>query len=56
MLSGWRRLPMIKRLPFRIIPIEQLRKMKQRKHDMESRKEAFYKFLEREKKKGRKGD
>lgn len=47
---------MIKRLPFQIILIEQLRKMKQRKSDMESRKEAFYKFLEREKKKGRKGD
>lgn len=42
---------MIKRLSFRVISIEQLRKMKQRKKDMQERREAFKKFVEQEKKK-----
>jgi hypothetical protein len=40
---------MIKRLSFRVIPIEQLRKMKQRKHDMQERREQFKQFVEKEK-------
>jgi hypothetical protein len=40
---------MIKRLSFRVIPIEQLRKMKQRKKDMQERREQFKKFVEKEK-------
>jgi hypothetical protein len=40
---------MIKRLSFRVIPIEQLRKMKQRKKDMQERREQFKQFVEKEK-------
>jgi hypothetical protein len=45
---------MIKRLSFRVIPIEQLRKMKQRKKDMQERHEAFKRFVEKEKAKKKK--
>ena len=40
---------MIKRLSFRVIPIDQLRKMKQRKKDMQERREQFKQFVEKEK-------
>jgi hypothetical protein len=40
---------MIKRLSFRVIPIDQLRKMKQRKKDMQERREQFKRFVEKEK-------
>lgn len=40
---------MIKRLSFRVIPIDQLRKMKQRKKEMQERREQFKQFVEKEK-------
>jgi hypothetical protein len=45
---------MIKRLSFRVIPIDQLRKMKQRKKDMQERREQFKQFVEKEKAKKKK--
>ena len=42
---------MIKRALFRVQPIEQLRKRKRRKKEMQEREEAFKQFVEREKEK-----
>lgn len=40
---------MIKRLSFRIQPVEQIKKRKQRRRDMWERHEAFKRFVEQEK-------
>lgn len=42
---------MIDRFKFRVMPISQIRKIRQRKRDMRDREEAFYKLLVAEKKK-----
>ena len=42
---------MIKRALFRIQPVEQIRKRKQRRRDMWERHQQFVEFVEREKKK-----
>lgn len=40
---------MLDRIKFRVQPIEQLRKRKRRKKEMQEREEAFKRFVEREK-------
>lgn len=42
---------MLDRFKFRVMPIQQIRKIRQRKRDMRDREEAFYKLLIVEKKK-----
>ena len=42
---------MLDRLKFLVQPIEQIRKRKQRKREMQEREEAFKQFVEREKEK-----
>jgi hypothetical protein len=42
---------MIKRLSFRVQPVEQIRKRKQRRRDMWERHKEFCEFVKREKKK-----
>jgi hypothetical protein len=41
----------MKRFKFRVMPIQHIRKIRQRKRDMRDRKEAFYRLLVAEKKK-----
>ena len=47
---------MLKRFEFRIMPISQARKIRQRKRDMRDREEAFYRLLVAEKKKLKEGE
>lgn len=47
---------MLKRLSWRIQPIEQIRKRKQRKKEMWARHEKFAEYVERVKKKRRNND
>ena len=42
---------MLNRFKFRVMPIQQIRKIRQRKRDMRDREEAFYRLLIAEKKK-----
>ena len=42
---------MLNRFKFRVMPIQQIRKIRQRKRDMRDREEAFYRLLIEEKKK-----
>lgn len=42
---------MLNRFKFRVMPIQQIRKIRQRKRDMRDREEAFYRLLVAEKKK-----
>lgn len=42
---------MLNRFKFRVMPIRQIRKIRQRKRDMRDREEAFYRLLVAEKKK-----
>ena len=42
---------MLNRFTFRVMPIQHIRKIRQRKRDMRDREEAFYKLLIAEKKK-----
>ncbi len=52
-IRGWMHggIDMLNRFKFRVMPIAQARKIRQRKRDMRDRKEAFYKLLLAEKKK-----
>lgn len=52
-IRGWIAggIDMLNRFKFRVMPIQQIRKIRQRKRDMRDREEAFYKFLIEEKKK-----
>ena len=49
--NGKQIMAMLKRISWRVQPIEQIRKRKQRKREMQEREEAFKKFVEREKEK-----
>ena len=42
---------MLGRFKFRVMPIQHIRKIRQRKRDMRDREEAFYRLLVEEKKK-----
>lgn len=42
---------MLNRFKFRVMPIQHIRKIRQRKRDMREREEAFYRLLVAEKKK-----
>ena len=42
---------MLNRFKFSVMPIQQIRKIRQRKRDMRDREEAFYRLLVAEKKK-----
>lgn len=42
---------MLDRFKFRVMPIQQIRKIRQRKRDMRDREEAFYRLLVADKKK-----
>jgi hypothetical protein len=42
---------MLNRFKFRVMPIQHIRKIRQRKRDMRDREEAFYRLLVAEKKK-----
>lgn len=41
---------MLNRFKFRVMPIQHIRKIRQRKRDMRDREEAFYRLLVAEKK------